>query len=373
MKGEKPVQVEFVKAVVDEVLESGCGKTVCRLNIDHPIKQAIGYDFLTGTISANDVVIVNTTAASLKLGTGGFHFIMANTQLEKQMITGKGHCMKLKYTPLQLKVLTAEEADSPHHQWYDNPVDFKGKLVYIGELHSMIAPLCAYLKYYSRDSLKIAYVMNDHGALPLHFSISAAVLKHKGLIDVTITSGNAFGGDYECINIYTSLRTALNVTDCDAAIIASGPGICGTATKYGFSTLESALYTEMVASLGGNILYIPRIGFSDSRKRHSGISHHSLTILGEFVFKRLKLALPLLNDDELKIILRQLRMSCLCRKHSVVMLNGRDIHEAMAFYGLKTETMGRSIDDNPAFFNAIGAAGKLGLRILNIKNRTRHN
>lgn len=357
-----------MKGIVDEVLESGCGKTVCRLNIDHPVKQAIGYDFLTGEIGVNDVVIVNTTAASLKLGTGGFHFIIANTQIEKQLISGKGHCMKMKYTPLQLKVLTAEEADSPYHNWYDNPLDYNGKLVYIGELHSMIAPLCAYLKYYSHNTLKVAYIMNDHGALPLHFSTSVAMLKNKGLVDITVTSGNAFGGEYECVNIYTSLRTALNVADCDVAIIASGPGICGTGTKYGFSTLESAFYANMVEHLGGNILYIPRLGFIDSRNRHMGISHHSLTILGEFIFKRLRLALPLLNNYEIKIIIRQLRTNGLFKKHSVVMLDGRGIEEAMGFYNLTTETMGRTIDDNPAFFNAIGAAGKLGLRKLNIKS-----
>lgn len=111
------MQVEFIKAVVDEVFESSCGKTVCRLIIDHPVKQAIGYDFLTGRISPKDVVIVNTTAASLKLGTGGYHFIMANTGLEKKNMSGKGHCIKLKYTPLQLQVLMAEEVDSPYHHW----------------------------------------------------------------------------------------------------------------------------------------------------------------------------------------------------------------------------------------------------------------
>jgi len=358
------VQIEHVKAIVIEVLESVCGKTICRLDIDHPVKQAVNYDFLIGKINLQDVVVVNTTAASLKLGTGGFHYIIANMRIERQKMSGKGHCMKLKYTPMQLKVLMAEEEDSAYHHWYNNPVDFSGKLVCIGELHSMIAPLCAYLKYYSCTTLKIAYIMNDHGALPLHFSISAAMLKSNGLVDVTVTSGNAFGGDYECVNMYTSLRTALNVTNCDVAIIASGPGICGTATKYGFSTLESALYANMVACLGGDILYIPRLGFTDNRKRHSGVSHHSLTILGEFVTNRLRLALPLLNGFEFKTILNQLRITGLCSKHSIVMLDGRGIDAAMDFYGLKTETMGRSIDDNPAFFNAIGAAGNLGLRIL---------
>jgi len=363
MGKEKRALIEYKMAVVDNVLETENGKTVCLLKIEHPVKHAINYNFLTGYVSVGDTVLVNTTACSLKLGTGGYHFIIANMNLDEQHATGIGHCIKMKYTPMQIKVLMSEEPDSPHHDRYNYPVDFSGKLVFIGELHSMLAPICSYLKYH-RSKIRIAYIMNDHGALPLYLSRNVEMLRGKKLIDTTITTGNAFGGDYECVNIYTSLRTALNIDDCDVAIVTSGPGVCGTGTRYGFSTLESAFYADMVASMGGSIIYIPRLGFNDKRNRHIGISHHTLTVLGEFVHCPLPLVLPLLSAVKMKTILCNLKKSGIDKKHRIILLDGRDIKKAMDYYGLNVETMGKDVKQEPDFFYALGAVGKYGLKAL---------
>ncbi|OJT85865.1 hypothetical protein BM535_22000, partial [Clostridioides difficile] len=70
--------------------------------------------------------------------------------------------------------------------------------------------------------------------------------KEKKLIDSTITIGNAFGGDYECINIYTALITAKEILKADAVFVSMGPGIAGTGTKYGFTGIEQGSILDAV-------------------------------------------------------------------------------------------------------------------------------
>jgi len=360
---EMPVRIELKRGVVKEITETGMGEiAVLRLDIDHPCKLAILYFQLTGPVSIGDEVLVNTTACSLGLGTGGYHFVVCNFNLRDSLFTKKGHGMKLKYTPLQMQILLSEEQESPHHACYNHPIDFKGKLVYIGELHSMLLPLCAYLKYFSDSNVSIAYIMTDHGALPISFSKNVSLLKQNRLVDVTVTSGNAFGGDYECVNIYTSLKAALNVANCDIAIITMGPGILGTDTAYGFSGLELGLYVNLVAASGGNVVYIPRVGFSDSRQRHFGISHHSLTVLRDVIQYSLPLVLPLMDKYSQRKVVEQLRQNILLHKHRAIFLNGRDIKQALEHYNLVPTTMGKGMEREPYFFYTLGAVGYYGLK-----------
>ncbi len=357
-----PAWIELKRGIVREILESNEGGTaIVRLDIHHPCKLAVVYVPLTGWVGVGDEVLVNTTACSLGLGTGGYHFVVCNLNGKDNAFVSKGHGMKLKYTPLQMQLLLSEEEESPHHAHYSQPIDFRGKLVYVGELHSMLSPLCAYLKYFSGGNISIAYVMTDHGALPISFSRNVDLLKKKGLLDVTVTTGNAFGGDYECVNIYTALKAALNVANCDVAIVAMGPGILGTGTKFGFSGLELGLYVNLVAALGGSTVYIPRLGFGDTRERHIGISHHSITVLKDIIQYPIPLVLPLMDRPKLLRVVKQLKDSQLLAKHRTIFLSGRDIRDALEHYGLAPTTMGRGIDEEPYFFYALGAAARYGL------------
>ncbi|MBM7581313.1 hypothetical protein JOD02_000136 [Caldicoprobacter guelmensis] len=359
---EIPTWIELKRGVVKERLEYGeKGMAVVRLEIDHPCKLAVVYLPLTGGVDVGDEVLVNTTACSLGLGTGGYHFVVCNFNMKDSLFVSKGHGMKLKYTPLQMQLLLSEEEESPYHNYYNQPIDFQGKLVYVGELHSMLPPLCAYLKYFSGRSISIAYVMTDHGALPITFSRNVTLLKNKKLLDVTVTSGNAFGGDFECVNIYTALKAALNVAGCDVAVVTMGPGILGTGTTFGFSGLELGLYVNLIAALGGRVVYIPRIGFNDVRERHRGISHHSITVLRDIIQYPLTLVLPLMDKPRQRAVIKQLKANGLLAKYTTAFLSGRDMRKAMEYYQLDSTTMGKSIDEEPYFFYAIGAAARYGL------------
>lgn len=61
-------------------------------------------------------------------------------------------------------------------------------------LHSMLGPICALAKRL-KPGIKTGYVMTDGAALPAAFSKTITDLKRKGLLDVVVTCGNAFGGD----------------------------------------------------------------------------------------------------------------------------------------------------------------------------------
>ena len=70
--------------------------------------KALNYPELTGSCRCGDQVLLNTTAAELQLGTGGWHYVLAVYGRERSLAQS-GHIMKLRYTPLQGRTLSVEE------------------------------------------------------------------------------------------------------------------------------------------------------------------------------------------------------------------------------------------------------------------------
>lgn len=328
--------------------------------IDDKEARAINYGSLTGAIEIGDQVIVNTTAMELGLGTGGAHFVIYNTRHSEKPLRGPGHIMKLRYTPMQLKVLAAEEQNSSFHQSF---IDFKSldRLpVLVAELHSMLLPLVCTLKYRA-ENLKIAYIMTDGAALPIELSRTVSILKQKKLLDKTITIGHSFGGDYECVNIYNGLIAAKEIVRCHVAIVTMGPGIVGTSTPFGFSGVEQGPILDAVYQLGGTSIFVPRISFSDQRKRHQGISHHSLTVLDKLTHQPTHVILPKISPPQREVIVKQINSLKNIQKHYIVEVDGSILKEALNFFQLEVNTMGRGFHQDEAFFLACGAAAQYGL------------
>lgn len=352
-KAAKVMDIYPLDENVDEVI----------LDIDHSCKKAYNYKNMTGSLDIGDRVLVNTTACSLRLGTGGYHFIIANLDnLEKQM-GNWGHGMKLKYTPQQVHVSFCEEEDSPYHSLFQNRLKLQDKIIYIGELHSMLLPLCAYFKY-NKKNIKIACIITDHGALPVFFSNNIRLLKSLELLDATISIGNAYGGDYECVNIYTGLQMALNVLKADVAVVTMGPGIMGTGSPFGFSGLEMGFYINFIKNNGGEPLYIPRISFKDPRKRHYGISHHTLNVLSYIVDVPVPIVLPIMEKGKINFVMKQLKKYRLTEKYPIIFKCGRDIVDSLKYFNLNPSTMGRTLSEDREFFYTLGAVGKYGLSLL---------
>lgn len=326
-----------------------------------------------------DSVLLNTTGVRLGLGTGGVHFVVA--ALEKaglgsaEQLKSPGHIMKLRYTPLQRAVHAVEEPDHPLHDRIREAESLQGVPVVICELHSMVPAVAMTLQYElekaGRPRCNIAYVMTDGAALPMAFSKTVRALKEQGLLSGTVTVGHAYGGDLEAVNLYSGLLAARHAIGADAIIVAMGPGIVGTGTKYGHTGIEVGQAVNAVHTLGGDGIVVPRLSFADRRERHHGVSHHTLTALGQVALAQATVPLPNLEEGETRLIFKQITQAGLPERHRFVGVGGRSILDAADHFQVPLRTMGRTLAEDPAFFLAAGAAGEWVARL--IKKPPRHH
>lgn len=315
--------------------------------------QAINYLALGPKAAPGDRVVLNTTAVDLALGSGGCHFVLPQ---RGALSPGWGHIIKLRYTPLQLRVAAVEEQASPWHHLFHSRGGLEGVPVLSLELHSMVAPLALALKTL-QPTARLVYVLTEGGALPAAFSRSLTALKQLGVIEMVVTAGHSFGGDLEAINVYTGLQAAALVAKADYIIVAMGPGIAGTGTVYGFSGLEQGAVLQAAYALGGKPIFVPRLGFADNRQRHWGISHHSLTVLRSAYLGPAWLPLPLLAGAKSRAVAAQLK--ALPRRYRRCWLSGDYIGAIAVKQPALFSSMGRGYGENPEFFLALGAAARL--------------
>lgn len=326
-----------------------------RVEINGEIFRAYNYPKMTGEVKVGDKVLLNTTAVELSLGTGGYHYVISNLDNMEADLEGQGHIMKLRYTPMQVRVDSVEDHESKYHDVFEEFETLDGMPVVVGTLHSMLTPFAATYKRLNPNK-KLVYIMTDGAALPIYFSMNAATLKDKGLIDSTITFGNAFGGDYECINIYTALITAKEIAKADAVFISMGPGIAGTGTKYGFTGIEQGPILDAISKLGGRPIAIPRISFADMRDRHRGISHHSITIFDEIVNVGVEIPITIYSEEKDSVIKNQIKENNLDKKHKIEYIENNRTKDDIDSYGLKVKSMGRNYEQDSEFFDSASSA-----------------
>lgn len=324
-------------------------------------EKCIAYSALSEEILPGDEVLLNTTAMALSLGSGGYHYIISKVSPAGRELAAGGHIMKLRYTPMQIKVLAVEEEDSPWHETMREAESLDGIPVLVATLHSMLAPLCVSMA--EQAKLRVAYVMTDGAALPMAFSQNVQWLKERGLLVGTVTCGHAFGGDLEAVNIYSALLAARHVLKAEVIIVSMGPGIVGTGTKWGFTGTEQGDILNAVDTLAGVPIAVPRISFADARERHRGLSHHSLTVLNRICKVPVLVPLPILADPQSELIREQLADSQLLNKHRICMENASASLQVMQNCGLKMTTMGRGIEQDQEFFLSLGAAALTAIRL----------
>lgn len=354
---------------------------------DASVGRAIHYTDIIGPVLEGDEVLLNTTAVSLKLGTGGYHFVLSILQRQGKSFAEifddteassnrkNGHMMKLRYTPLQRQVLAAEEENSPFHALFKEKQDLDGMPVLIGELHSMLPVavcwICARNRNPNRISanrLKIVYIMSDGGALPIQFSRHVRTLSELGWLQGTITYGHAYGGDLETINKFTALIAAKHILKADLAIVAMGPGIAGTGTRLGYSGVETGEIANAVSKLGGRPVMIPRISFAETRSRHNGLSHHTLTTLTQVTAARTYVPLPAgLPQDQIATLCAQLIEFGLEQEHDIRWMNEAELSEVVVSqqdYPWPITTMGRGTREDAAFFQGVCAAAEWAVQLV---------
>ena len=266
----------FKTGKVERIIEERTGLQRVEVGLDGAAERAYVLTQLTGRVEVGDAVVVNTTAVDLGLGTGGWHVVHWNLTRDAWSEPGPGHIMKARYTSLQTDVGSSEE------HWTDlaDVTSIDGMPVVAAALHSQVPAVAAAFKR-ARPDLRLAYVMTDGAALPLALSDLVWQLRERDLLDATVTCGHAFGGDYEAVSVYSALAVARHIIHADAAIVAMGPGIVGTATRLGFSGIEVGSVLDAAIGLGGVPIACLRVSFADPRERHRGLSHHSATALDD--------------------------------------------------------------------------------------------
>jgi hypothetical protein len=333
-------------------LEVRAGYSEWQVEVDGLKGRAVAYPDLCGPLTPGDEVLLNTTAVELALGTGGLHFVVARLAdrfEEPAPFPGReaGHVLKLRYTPLQRRVLSAEEEASPHRDAVQAFEGLAGTPVLAAELLSQ-AGAAAIAGRAAAPGVRIVLVLLDSAALPLAFSRLIARLRADGVLAATVTAGQAFGGDYEAVNVYSALVVARAAAGAGLVLVSQGPGNVGTRTEFGFSGLAVAEALHAADALGGRPILVPRVSDADLRPRHRGLSHHTRTVLRVL---RVPVEVPLPRECSLGE----------SGRHRIVEAGDADLESLRPYAGLLT-TMGRGQDEDPAFFRAAAAAGAFAAR-----------
>jgi len=329
-----------------------------RVRVGEERRAAVNYPALTGRVQVGDIVALNTWAVEMNLGTGGFDFV-TEIEADAREAVPPGHILKLRYTPLQHPVLTAEAPESQHHAALHEFHSLHTTPIVCAELHSQLPAIAAAVKWETKGSARLVYVMTDGAALPIAFSHLVPALREKGLLDATVTAGQAFGGDYEAVNLYSALAVAHVAAGADVIVVCQGPGNTGTDTSLGFSGIDQGIALNAAAALDGTPIAVARLSFADPRPRHIGISHHTLTVLERVVLCSVLVPIPRLPDVERYYLKAALEGGDLIDRHEFITVDAHHGLEALVSSGLQPTTMGRGITEERAFFLSAVAAGLL--------------
>jgi hypothetical protein len=306
------------RGLVTAILERHEG--LVRLEVDGI--ACVAYPPLTGPVALGDEVLVNTQARELALGSGGFDVLHANLTRGLGLAAEPGaHVVKLPYTPVQAAFRHAEE-DDPLAETLD------GMPVVCCSVHSQLVPVCAGLA-----GRRVAYVQLEGGALPVALSDSVRLLRERGLIGAAVASGACFGGDADCVNVWSALAW-VKAQGYEAAVCSIGPGIVGTGTRLGHGGMAAAAAANAATGLGGRPVIAVRVSEADPRDRHLGLSHHAQAVLD---MSLVEVSIPTPQDGA------GWRAAC---------------------EGLPLSHMGRGPDEDGAFFASAYAAGRLAADLL---------
>lgn len=302
---------------------------IVRLEVDG--LPCIAFPRLTGEVEVGDVVLVNEQARQLELGSGGFDVLYANlTRGLRLPGAERAHVMTLPYTPGQHATRFAEEDGSA------GPERVRGTPVVCIGLHSQLAPVCAAL-----TGRRVAYVQQGGGALPVSLSDTVRALKARKLLETAIAVSPCLDGDVQCVTVASALVHATG-RGAEVVVCGIGPGIVGTGSRFGHGGLAVADAANAASALGGVPIVAPRVSFVDERERHQGVSHHTRSAL-ELCLGEVRVAWPkgLERPDGLEV--------------EEVDVRGWETNCG----SLPLSHMGRGPNDDPWFFAAAFAAGRL--------------
>jgi Protein of unknown function (DUF3866) len=330
---------------------------------------------LLGEMREGDEVVVNVAALDLGLGSGGFDVVHVNLS---RGLEGGGegdeHVIKLNYTSLQHPVepvergldeaqgaAVAETVDtvlSPETAVRETrlraekvtPLSRTSVAVVVLPLHGHLAP-AAWAAAQTRPGMRVGYVQTGGGALPGSLSRDVAELRERGLLCGHVTAAPAYGGEHEALSTVGALDAAAHRLGWEAILVGPGPGIVGSETALGHGGMAALDSAHAALSLRLPTLISPRLSSGDPRERHRGLSHHTRTVL-DLLLAPADVAMP----EGYAEAASALREACGDRHQ---LHEAKADLDAYAASGLPATTMGRSLPEDPLFFAAPLAAGRL--------------
>jgi hypothetical protein len=308
-------------------------------------RRAWADEVLLGPMQEGDEVVVNAAALELGLGSGGFDVVHVNlTRGLGGGVEGDAHVMKLNYTSLQHPVEPVE----------GNGVARREIPVAVLPLHGHLAP-AAWAAAQARPGIRVGYVQTSGGALPGSLSRDVVELRGRGLLCGHITAAPAYGGEQEALSTVGALDAAATALGWDAILVGPGPGIIGSDTDYGHGGMVALDSAHAALSLRLPTILSPRLSSADPRERHRGLSHHTATVL-DLLLGAVTVAVPEMVEDGGAELASHIATAGGGRHHSKFTSVDLDGYATTA---LPTTTMGRSLADDPLFFAAPLAAGRL--------------
>jgi hypothetical protein len=350
--------ISWRRGIVSSIGKAWPGAVEITADVDGVSIPALAYPPMVGTPQVGDVVLLNTTALAMGLGTGGYAIVVAVPDRLPPDPTGPGHLVKARYTPQQVSVAGVDAQESPHHAVLADADSIDGMPVVIADLHSALPAVLAGLRL-SRPSTRVVYVMSDGGALPLWLSRTVAGLRSASWLHSTVTVGQAFGGDLEAVTLHSGLLAARHVLHADVVVVAQGPGNLGTGTRWGFSGVACGEAINAAGTLGGRPIASLRVSDADPRPRHRGVSHHSMTAYGRVALLPADVVVPDLPGELGADVRAAAQQLCAPHgRHRLVEQPVDGLLDALRGAPVVLSTMGRRLDDDPAAFLAPAAAGR---------------
>ncbi|MGH3263496.1 MAG: DUF3866 family protein, partial [Trebonia sp.] len=112
-------------------------------DVDGAALPALAYPELVGSPVVGDVVLLNTTALDLDLGTGGYAMVVALPDRLPPDSPDPGRLVKARYTPQQVSVQGVDAQESAHHGVLADADSLDGMPVVIADLHSALPAVVA--------------------------------------------------------------------------------------------------------------------------------------------------------------------------------------------------------------------------------------
>lgn len=270
----------------------------CHVELDaaSPLRLACHDLASASPLAVGDRVWLNVTATELGLGSGGVDWVVWSERHPRhqpvRMSRDHGHIMKVRYTPVQRRVLTIEESAHPLHAAYrrQETLGLEGRCVIALGLHSQLPAVLSGLRTAADPPPAVGYVHTDATALPVAYSRVVRSLRAMAWLQAVVSCGHAYGGDVEAVSIPSGLLAAA-AAGADVIVAGGGPGTVGTGTTFGTSVVQQLDVLHWAHQLGGKPVFALRLSDADPRARHRNISHHARTLL-RYSLVPLTLVLP---------------------------------------------------------------------------------